>query len=198
MTTTPRGPMKELAYGRVGLVAAASEADEGFSAGQINRNRSRKFVEAIATEFRRHALPSVRVFSKDCSDHRLEFGLDELPYDILVCEVATTPAAQQSKALPYVSRALWQIESEFAADTREALFDFNKLVLGSASHKLFIGPRVADESAFLREFHSASLCCSGEVYAALVSHPYYWRERPLEVTYWRSGAREWEPIDPNV
>ena len=185
--------MQELAFVQAGLLDAAAGTDEGFSISQIHRNRSRRFVEAVATRFRRHfrAHSLIRVLSKHCADNRSEFGLNELLYDILVCEVGTVPAVGGAAQLAFVARALWQIESEFAADTREALFDFNKLVLGAAPLKLFIGPQTSDDEAFLRTLLPAANACAGDVYAALVPHPADWLNKPLSVRTWLASKKSW-------
>lgn len=66
-----------------------------------------------------------------------------------MCRIARVESAAQGKTLWYVAEALWQVESELARDSRQALIDFNKLVLGAARHKLFVGPQVADSEAFV-------------------------------------------------
>jgi hypothetical protein len=73
-----------------------------------------------------------------------------------------------------VQDVLWQIESEMARNTREALFDFNKLVLGAAAAKLFIGPLVHDPEIYIEVLRAAAEKCSGVVHCALVPHPDKW------------------------
>lgn len=187
--------MDEFVYVRSALIEAAGEHDEGFSEGQINRNRSRNFIATLARMLRDHTRnPDIWVFSRDCATHRFEFGLNELLYDILVCEVGSTTSPRHSKALTFVRRALWQIESEFAADAREAIFDFNKLVLGAAPNKLFIGPKTDNDEAFLESLFPAARSCCGAVYAALVPRPADWPKQPLEVTFWRANSERWARV----
>jgi hypothetical protein len=120
--------------------------------------------------------PAVRVFHKGDAENRADFGLNELLYDVCVCQTAACPSARQGKTLRYVTKALWLVESEFARDSGEAVKDFNKLVIGSAENKLFIGPRVSaqTESAYLDALLPVAGCCGGNVYVALVPHPADW------------------------
>jgi len=157
--------------------------------------RSRAWVAALADVFREHYQgdPDVRVLSKHDPSNPREFGLNELLYDVLVCRVGTAPAANSPATLTYVREALWQVESEFARDSRQAVYDLNKLVLGAAPHKLFVGPQVSDEARFLAALLPAACCCSGEVYVALVPHPAQWDDGEAVVRAWRLVEEGWTP-----
>jgi hypothetical protein len=67
----------------------------------------------------------VRVFSKHHTGNRLDFGLNELLYDVLVCRIGRVLSAVHRKELLYIDQALWQVESEFACDSGQALKDLN-------------------------------------------------------------------------
>lgn len=67
------------------------------------------------------------------------------------------------------------VESEFARNSRQALIDFNKLVLGSAHNKLFIGPQVSEVEPFVNVLKPAARACTGNVYIALIPHPAKWK-----------------------
>lgn len=120
--------------------------------------------------------------------------MNELLFDILVCEIAFVPSAVHKKDLTFITGAIWQIESEFAKNSRHAIHDFNKLVIGSAPNKLFIGPIVKDIEAFTRTLLSPALRCAGSVLLALVTHPRDRRERTLEVKVWQLLDQSWHPI----
>ena len=166
---------------------------EGTDRGQLHRNRSREWVETLADEFRKsyEDEPNVRVFSKHNESNRTEFGMNELLYDVLVCRVATTASAKRGAELFYVEEPLWQVESEFAKDTRQALFDFNKLVIGSAKNKLFIGPQVSDTEAFLDVLRAPARRCAGEVFVVLIPHPGEWDKNDSGVSIWQLTDGEW-------
>lgn len=84
------------------------------------------------------------------------------------------------------------MESEFARDTGEAVADFNKLVLGSAQNKLFIGPQVHDPQSFLNVLIPAAKSCSGSVFAALVPHPDRWEENGEPgIALWQFSQNAW-------
>jgi len=112
---------------------------------------------------------------------------------VLVCRVGRVPSAAHRKEMLYIDQALWQVESEFARSSGQALMDFNKLVLGSAEHKLFVGPRVHDEARFLNVLLPAACRCSGKVYTALVPHPGTWAEDGSGVSLWSLSGGRWRP-----
>ena len=187
--------MHELIHVRSALLSAAAMPDDGFTEVQMHRNRSRNFVEALANAFRLDSKkqPNIRVLSRHTDAHRSEFGLNELLYDVLVCEVAQTKSPRHSRPLTFVRRAIWQIESEFAADAREALFDFNKLILGNAPYKLFVGPKTDNDAKFIEALFPSAQSCSGQVFIALLPHPSQWH-LPLNAAFWRASGERWVPV----
>jgi hypothetical protein len=163
------------------IQTAFSDADEkasksAHSTQELHRGRAIAWVNALAQQFvplyPRH--DGFRVFSKYDESNRADFGLNELLFDVAVCEVAQAPSVRSQHALVYVKRAVWQIESEFAKNSREAVWDFNKLVLGSAPNKLFVAPVTAKPGAFRDALLPVAGCCSGRVFLAVVPHPEDW------------------------
>jgi hypothetical protein len=163
---------------------------------RLHAERSRNFVESLATECRLfYANASdIVTFSKYHAENRADFGLNELLYDVCVCRTAITESCRKTKTLRYVQSVLLQVESEFARDSREALFDFNKLVLGSAASKVFVGPIVDDCDAFMEVLSGPATSCSGEVYAALVPAPSNWPSS-VEPQFYRFNAGGWQRED---
>ena len=170
--------------------------DDGDTASLIHRNRSKQFVEALARQFREHYKDNdtIRVLSKHYELHRAEFGLNELLFDVLVCDTSTVHSARDSASLRYVAKALWAVESEFARDTRQAIFDFNKLVLAAAESKLFVGPIVTDESAFLEPLLAPAAMCGGEVFVALVPHPSDWHLAGTSAHLYGLQGSQWKGV----
>jgi hypothetical protein len=117
---------------------------------------------------------SIVTFSKYHRANRTRFGLNELLFDVCVCRTSTVLSASGRHSLHCISEVLLQAESEFASDSKQALFDFNKLVLGSGKQKLFVGPIVDDCDAFMRVLSAPAGNCTGEVFAALVPKPGSW------------------------
>lgn len=184
------------------VICAAFEKAKGAevradAAGYLHRERSRLWVEALAEEFRCAYAddPSVRVFSKHHEGNRRDFLLNELLHDVSVCRVATVPAAAHKKELLYVTEALWQIESEFARDSRQAIVDFSKLVIGSADGKLFIGPQVTDNESFIEVFAPAAATTPGDVFLALLPHPASWDSSDAGPLLWRFSNGAWCSLD---
>lgn len=162
----------------------------------LHNKRSMEWVESLANGFRDAFASdkSVRVFSRHYHENRPDFGVNELLYDVTVISVETVPSAFHKKNLFFVKEALWQVESEFARDSRQALIDFNKLVLGSAKNKLFIGPQVRDHDSFIKVLIPAASVCPGEVYAAFIPHPDEWDNNlsAPEVLQFDKEKNRWE------
>ena len=179
------------------LNAANREYGGNLSDRQLHQQRSTNFVEELASLLRQQykTNSSVRVFSKHYKDRiqRLEFGLNELLYDVLVCETDTVSSSSGRGTLRFVSKAIWQIESEFARNSWQAVYDFNKLVLGSSENKLFIGPQGGNEQEFLKRLIPLASRCSSNAFVALVPHPSAWKiNEQLSIHCWRLD-REWQP-----
>jgi hypothetical protein len=192
MATVDGGELLELL--RTSLERARSAPDLVGTPMQVHRARSRAWIAALADSFKqKYRHPNFCVFTQGDASHRAEFGRNELLYDVLVVDIGTVQSAVHKKQLSFVRDVLWQVESEFAHDSRQALFDFNKLVLGSAHYKLFIGPNVSNPAAFLQALLPAAQSCTGSVYAALVPHPARWHEPNLQVNAWQLGDGQWNP-----
>ena len=165
---------------------------------RVHQEMSRAWVEALADALR-NSYPSedsVHVFSKGFEGNAADFGVNELLYDILVCRTGTVLSAKQGKELLYFTECIWQIESELARDSKQAILDFNKLVVGSAKKKLFIGPKVNDAEAYIEVLLPAAKVCDGDVYVALIPHPDEWLEEQQSVRLWKLDSR-WVEISEN-
>jgi len=158
------------------LEAARGRPPESVDKRILHATRSRDFVAALGDQlgalYEEEA--DVRVFTKHDERNRAEFGMNELLYDVTVCRTTTVDAASSGKTLHYVTAPIWHVESELAKDSRQALFDFNKLVLGSAPLNVFVGPLVHDAASFLDVLRTPASCCQGRVFAALIPHPREW------------------------
>ncbi len=170
------------------LQQAQSTPDVGETTQKINFKRSRNWVKALAEQFKKsyEGDSEIRVFSKDDPSNRKDFGLNELLYDILVCRVGEVESSVHKKNLCFIKEVLWQVESEFAHDTRSTLIDFNKLVLGSGCNKLFICSQVkkGNENSFLSVLQPAAGYCTGDVYVSMIPHPSKWVDIDNDVHLW--------------
>ena len=177
----------------VGLHPDAERKDQRV----LHRDRSQAFVASVAEAFQSAyaPMPDVRVFWRGNDAHRGAFGLNEFLYDIAVCrEKKTIPSARAGKEIPYVAKALWLVESEFARDSRRALLDFSKLVVGRATHKLFIAYRFENDVLCRLLAAPAGDCCAegGEsLHLGLVSHPSEWGREPARIEVFRFSSGQW-------
>jgi hypothetical protein len=164
---------------------------------ELHRKRSAKFVEQLTIQFKKYyeSQLSVCVLSRESSEHRMKFDVNELLYDVLVCDTTSEARSPvRHKKLTIITNAIWQIESEFRKDGKQAILDFNKLVIGNASNKLFIGPIVNNIQAFINTLLAPAQHCSGNIYLALVSHPDDWNKKTPEIFLWQLSDKNWSPI----
>lgn len=173
--------------------------------GARNRQRSQRFVTILARSIRDGCRGSdVEVMSMHLHEDdevesrrvRKQFGMQELLYDIVVFRKGHY-RGDHGEPMPFVAEGLWLVESELAKNGRQALYDFNKLVLGRAAHKLFIGPRVADRrrQAYLDMLKAVASASRDDLYLALVPHPRDWGSpngHCLDVLHFSNG--EWRDV----
>ena len=179
------------------LANAHVTPDVGETPGRIHRNRSEAFVEALAAEFRAEysSRVNVAVFSRHHADNRHQLGLNEFLVDVAICGIEFMPSGVADRMLTYLTSNLWAVKSEFARDSRKAVFDFNKLVLSSAEQKLFVGSAVGDEAWYLGFLGHVADFCTGSVFVALVPHPDEWDASPhLECRVWTRTRGKWAAV----
>lgn len=162
---------------------------------KLHHERSKHFVELLAERFRDYYSNNlnIKIFSKHYYGNRDDFGINEYQYDVLVCEVDSVFSAKQQKKLPFIKQAIWLVESEFARNTREALKDFNKLVIGNSKYKQFIGPLNSVNDAFINTLLPAAKKCNGIVYIILLSHPDSWDKGKIVFSIWKLNE-SWQLI----
>jgi hypothetical protein len=98
-----------------------------------------------------------------------------LLHDICVVRVGTIESYLHKKPLTQILDVLWQVESEFSSSGTEVAIDFNKLILGSARNKLYIGPLKGGTISSLSLVHSQfARACSGNVHMAFLPTPDAW------------------------
>ena len=112
--------------------------------GPDARSKSKLWVDFLASAFEATYLSHedgsrYRVFWRGMLIEDPDFKIREYLHDILICETDTIESVGNQKIdVRYVTKALWQVESELKLDTREIAIDFSKLVMGSAEDKLFV------------------------------------------------------------
>ncbi len=170
------------------LKQTRSKPDKGETKQKININRSQNWVKALAEQFKKRyeGDSEIRIFTKTDYSNRKEFGLNEILHDILVCRVGEVESSIHKKKLCFIKEVLWQVESELAHNSKSALIDFNKLVLGSGRNKLFIASKVkkGTETSLLSVLKPAAGYCIGDVYVGMIPHPSKWVDTDNDVHLW--------------
>ena len=79
------------------------------------------------------------------------------------------------RPLNFVADASWLVESEFSTNTRHILLDMGKLVIGTASNKLFVvSDRDDKNEALLERLKPVARKIDGNLYLVFVPHPRIW------------------------
>ena len=180
---------------------AKADDDIGDSKSEIHRNRSQNLVDALARGFQNHYRsrnPKVRVFWSRNLEHKSEFKRKELLYDITVCEVEKTRSATGRALLSYVTKTHWIVESEIERDSRAAIIDMSKLVLGQSKNVLFIGPSVGPKDGYMDMLASVAKWCAGQRHLAVIDHPSKWKTGPRDPELYLWTSDEWLPDSRSV
>ena len=141
-----------------------------------NRQRSQKWVSALAEEFQSeyHDEEIHRVFWQRNKRNREQFGINEFLFDVMVCSVSQLESLQRrSNPLDFIDQCHWQVESEFNREnSRAVIVDMSKLVVGSAENKLFIAShRSSRERDLLNLCARIARRCSGNVFFRICGTP---------------------------
>ena len=134
-----------------------------------------------------------------------DFKLNELLFDVAVCETEETKSIDKGRALMFVSRCLWLVESELASDSREIIIDLSKLVMGSSEYKLFVAGlgstflsdttrRDRREREILKMCGQAADRCACDFYFCFIPHPSAWEEAEANgygPSVWRWNGADW-------
>ena len=162
--------------------------------GTEHANRSKQWIESLAAKLlcheQSHANRSdIRSFSR--GEESSDVGLNEYLHDICIACVGSTLARNGKTDLPTIRKPLWQVESEFSSSIKEAVKDFNKLLLGNANNKLFIGPYLGKSPQAMKARSTyvemlKEVLCDAEIttaenwYLGLVPHPERWRKPEIK------------------
>jgi len=96
---------------------------------------------------------------------------------------------QKLSPIHYQAHSIWQIESEFAENTREIAIDFSKLFAGNADYAMMVGPRGKEKTNYYMDEMKKMLMSidtlNGKIlYFLILPHPRDWTDNDHR---WRSG-----------
>ena len=162
------------------LVLRSFEAVQGAASAS-----SAAWVAALADQLRAayEGDPSVSVVQRG-SGETPELGDAGLPADVAVWRSGTIAVPGREEGAAYVREVLWQVAVEFGEDAAQTVQALNRLVLGSSTSKLLVGPLHGDATALLSTLQPAAAVCSGQLFLALAPQqgapdaaPRMWRFR---------------------
>ena len=166
----------------------------------INRERSKKWMSSLGKQFRsQYDLPGKdRVFWIGNPENKCDFGLQEMLFDLAVCQISTVNSYRK-KQLHFITKCHWLIESEFnQKNSREIVKDMSKLVMGSSENKLFVASHKPTDpewgNGILNMCSKIAKHCDGKLFFCFIAHPEDWGEQPTpppSVHEWIDG--DWKP-----
>ena len=170
---------------------------DGKPEGQVHSERSGAWVDCLGKGFQEHYnAPNQLVFWKQNGSNRREFGLNELLFDVSVCQVEKVKSLSQGISLRFVSKCHWQVESELNdSNSREITKDFSKLIMGNSDNKLFISAYGEEHrKQVLKMCSEMARHCTGKLYICFISHPAKWRCCPGDPEVFRREDSEWKKL----
>lgn len=167
----------------------------------VNSQRSKDWMNSLGKRFQiRYDPKKDRVFWRGNPENESDFDLQEMLFDLAVCQTCTVPSYKKRHPLPFISKLHWLIESEFAQnDSREIVKDMSKLVMGSSENKLFVAShKLTDsewEDGILKMCGPIAEHCQGRLFFCFIAHPKDWykeSEPAPSVHQWTDG--HWERL----
>jgi len=155
-----------------------------------NKQRSKNWVTSLSNllldQTQKNESDEVRYlgFHQGDSENKTEFGRNEFLFDIVIAEIMTIESAgngrkNSKKKLDVIKKLKWVVESEFCIrNSREVLFDLNKLVVAKAENKLLIISCNSDNLINWAKQSLKTLSAGDEanIYLASIPHPAFWEE----------------------
>ncbi len=176
----------------VKLTASSGDSSNN-SLGQIHRDCANVWIDCLGDAFREYySSKNQRAFWMNNRDNR-DFMLNELLFDISVCQIGWVESIGQGKCLPYISKCLWQVESEFdKSNSRQITKDFSKLVMGRSESQLFVSTyQGIRQEQILSMCSKIASCCNGNLYLCFVEHPENWLNGPKSPSLFKWEDNDW-------
>ncbi len=165
------------------------------SRGQTHGDRATAWINCLGEAFQEvYPNEDQRVFWRNNGCNK-DFKLNELLFDISVCQIGCVKSIVKRKPLPYIQKCLWQVESEFNGNSREVIKDFSKLVMGRSENKLFVSSYQGErQKQALRMFSKVASSCGGILYVCFLEHPRKWSKGPKNPSLFKWEGNCWIPL----
>ena len=105
------------------------------------------------------------------------------------------------KVLPiyYQSKPIWQIESEFAEDTREIAIDFSKLLAGNADYAMMVSPEGKEKRDYymneMKKMLESNVSLGRKIlYFLILPHPRDWVNKKREWSLHNWDNNDWKKV----
>ena len=162
--------------------------------GQPNRGMAVAWIDCLGKGFQEYYPDEhQRVFWRGNRCNR-DFELNELLFDISVCQIGYVKSIAKRTTLPYISKCFWQVESEFNdKNSREITKDFSKLVIGRSESKLFVSTyQDSRQQQILCMGSKIAGFCNGNLYLCFVAHPRTWSNGPKCPSLFKWEEDDWK------
>ena len=140
---------------------------------KLSQNWVKKFALALEKYYnKKKSLDVISFFNqRDTSDSKTP-KIREFLYDITVAEYDSFYSSCKNKLVPFITKPIWQIESEFEQDMREIAKDFQKLISGNAPFKIMAVPYGKNDSQYYKtDMANLAKYVDGELWLILIRPP---------------------------
>lgn len=138
--------------------------------------KSSEFIKCLHTNFEEYYKNNtdIVIFSKEKPND--EFSRNEYLFDILVAEKGYTFSKVHKKKIPYIKKALIELESEFEQNVKASIIDFSKLICGHADYKIMILPFTNNHNNYLDPLAEIAVNdVDKNIAAVFIDHPSNWQ-----------------------
>ena len=166
------------------------------SLAQTHKDRSIAWIDSLGKGFQEYYSNDDQLVFWRTNIEDNGFGLRELLFDISVCEIKYVKSIVHGSQLPYISKCLWQVESEFnKSNSREITKDFSKLVIGRSESQLFVSTYQGNrQKEVLCMCSKIASFCKGNLYLCFVEHPKKWSNGPKSPSLFKWEQDNWRPL----
>ena len=145
-----------------------SKSNSGEDHHYYSQNWVKQFALGIQEHYEQKKIVSF-FNQRNTKDSPIKFK--EFLFDIAVAEIENVEGSS------FISKPIWQIESEFRQLLSATIDDFQKLISGCAPYKMMVGPlNTKNDSLKYREITQAPAShISEDLYFLFITHPKKWK-----------------------
>ena len=156
----------------------------------LSQNWVKNFAKRLEASY--NDKKNIKAFYRDVNSK-------EFLYDITIAVYEKFSTKYSKEKLTYVSKSIWQIESEFEENATAIAYDFSKLFSGNAPFKMMVGPlrEKEDDKGSAYFLDKMKKMCNDipnneSWYFLLITHPGNWKpENKMIWKLYKWNGEDW-------